>query len=322
MELASWHLAALSKNGSALAAAFGVPFDLAAVVRSRIDSVGADFSGLPEGEFVEETLARIAWLAREGEAAHTRARPGPAHLPSCHAEFVDEEILTLAACVGGDGVNRERLLPVFRQRAVHGDPRRAARYFDQLERAGLRRTELVDIACEHFARVDERDPSLADGLFGVATPPLADWLNARMASRSAWDTDGARLIDRLLDAHRWTLGRVCDAALAAKTDAPGDAPTLLDAMLMAFAEAFAARARDALRQGDVTTAHRALRAIMDLDAPSRAYRFLSGLRKLTAGNDQLAAAVEACEHLLRRDTDRAPTADNLHRAMRTFSPGD
>lgn len=324
-ELASWPCQFLVAEGTVVAEAAGITLDLVAIAWGRLHDLLADFTALPERrEFVDVTLARIAWRATEGEKAllqmsASATRGGVSTLcDEDRQEFVDREAWPLLTRAARMGVEGDRLRPTAVARVLHGHSTYASRYLDLLQQLGVTRRDLVELACTRAVSADgERDRALFWKLFPEAVS-LTAWLGARMNTRSAWDADGAVLVGRLLDAHSGALLDVCAASCSVAPEPDRPATSRLDAMLVAFAEVFVARARDALRDGDGQRARHALLALMELDAPSRAYRFLSPLRRLVTDHSELEVTLEACEHLLRRDDDRVPSLDNIHRAVRAW----
>lgn len=332
--LATADLEWLASRGAEVASLFSVPFDLVAVARGRIEGAVERFEVLPDLPGVDELLlARMEWLCAHGEPAWSAAltrRPSSSvvgrddeeedHAKRCH-EVVDRYVVALAARLVPSGIDRARVAVCLRDRARKASDEHAAALFDALAATGARRKELLELACARLL-------NSGDESWRAATTTLPVVIGTRMTSRTAWDEDGVALVQSLLDRHADSLGRACDLAhqvcregqvgspARSKTD-PG---STLDAMLLAFARAFAARAQDAMERGDVPVASRALRAIAELDAPSRARPLMVPLRRLAKGTERLEAAVEVCERLLRSDADRAPTVGGIARALAEFRP--
>lgn len=319
--------------GLEVAALFEVPLDLMAIARSRIQVCHEHFDSLPEHpELAGLLLERLEWVVREGDEAWLRAL-APSRERELqwlskeeHSErvrdLVDGEVITLVRRLEEVGTSAERARSYVTARALHGGSKHLAALFDALKRDGLRRAELIEVALTRL-----RDEPVS-GQWSPTRAALIEWMGAMLTSRAAWEAEGVRLVDALLDVEEGVLQRLCLSALSACTsprDAPGgaergtDPGALLDAILVALAAVLGARARESIARGDTLPALRALRAIMELDAPSRAYRFVGPLRKLAKSDERLETAVEACEHLLRSDADRAPTIDNIARALDAFA---
>ena len=90
---------------------------------------------------------------------------------------------------------------------------------------------------------------------------------------------------------------------------------MCDAILLQHARVFAARAATALEAGEWSSAKTVLLALMELDAPSFAMRFIRPLRKYRDSNDEIASVLSACDQQLRHDTGRISSADNVSRAI-------
>lgn len=287
--------------------------DLPSVARAQLRDPPAPFASLPATpELVAVLLERLAWLTAEGDAAWEASLSSAT--PAAHADdleyrrdrtlgMVDGEVLALVDRLLGAGVEWERMEDVVRARAASGSSQRCDAILDLLARNGATRRSLVAIVCERLSRLTTRH-------FLVGMPLLVA-VASRMNSRSAWEADGSRLVNALWGVNTDALLEICRIAVARS----GDHERVTEAMQMVFARELVGRVREAMERGEQRAAQRGLLALMELDAPSRAIQLVLPLRKVPGQDEEVRTALDACEHLLRRDAGRQPHVSTIAVAL-------
>lgn len=280
-------------------AALGLPLDLLSIARERLHGAES-FSGLPDtSEFVPLLVERLAYIAssKSGRCSGW---------PPCEALALARR---LVAAKVDPALFRESLLLRLDTEAIE----HAVEFLDMLEGAGEPRSALIALA---LARIALREGDL----MSVATADTTIWLAHRVTTRSVWDQEGAAVITALLDDAPHALARLVHAAVgfARPREEGGEVRGVCDAILLAFARAFAERARVAIDAGDKGRAKALLLALMELDAPSFAMRFIRPLRKVSGTEGEIATILAACDQQLRHDTDRVSSPDNVSRAIGTL----
>lgn len=282
---ASMHLSWIIAYGVDACAALGRPLDLAAIARERVEVRDERLQELPDTpEFAPLVVARLNWIARQAHEEN-----------SYSARWMDEEVLALIKRVSGNDA-RDVLREVTLARARIGAMENLAVFLSTAGRHGATRRALLAIATDRI--VTEPPHALH--------PNLQRWMNEVMGTRSAWEADGQTFIDLLSARAPEHLATLCLL--------PRDEP-VRDALLMAFARHFATHAQQVAREGDLARAGRFLDAILELDAPSRAFPLLRPLRSFRGQDRVFDDKLEACEQLLRRDAGRAPSPWAIGRAL-------
>lgn len=300
---------------------FAARIDLAAVARERVEVEHERFELLDAmGEFTDILLARFEWLAARTDDARAGSDPAQMSWWAGHRqERVDDEVLALFEKLRAAGVDAERLGRSLGMRAKTCTWQRVVALLGAWERTECPRRSLVEAVCERVTPEGSDDP-----LYAFATAPACEWLGGRLASRAAWEKNGPDLVRRLFASNRRSLLQVIHGSLEASRVQKDTNKTarLVDAVQMVLAAELADQFSRAMQASQVRFGRKLLRALMDLDAPSRAIQYVLPLRRLNVQDERLLDALDACEHLLRRDTGREPSPKGIWRAFERLQEGD
>jgi hypothetical protein len=287
-------LAWIARERARAEALLGLPLDLLSIARDRLRG-DEPLSGLPASPEVKPLLVE--------RLVHVATQPG-----ARYAGVSGCEALEIARRLEPAEIAAEPVRGALMARIVVEPEQHALEILDMLEWAGAPRAELMALALERLVRFwSESD--------FFSTNDAAAWVARHMTTRSAWEREGAEVAARLLDAAPFALDRIAHEAVRIARPNEQDRRGVCDAVLVTLARVFAERARAALESGDGVRAKALLLALMELDAPSFAMRFVRPLRKLAGADGEVASILSACDQQLRHDTGRVSSPDNVSRAV-------
>lgn len=297
--LSSRHFGWLIANRDRIEAALDLPLDLVSIARDRLH--GRDsFTALPDAaEFVPLLAERLRYLATSGVARCSGWDP-------CEALDLAKRLVTSAT--PKDELQGLLVALVSTEAEAH-----AVAALDMLADLGASRATLLEVALRRIVQRPSEPGS-------VVRPDAAMWLARRMTTRSAWERDGASVLAALVPADPDALARLAHHAVFFAKQGGGEEHLrgVCDAILTTFARRFAEDARASLDGHDHAKAKDYLLALMELDAPSFAMRFVRPLRKHPGACGEVATTLDACCQQLSHDTGRISSPDNVARALQTL----